>query len=84
MPLCARSVEEEHLYLELHPCACGAPIDPTKLAHELFLDGDDDVSVFHGRCELYWLTAALRLESPSRFWRDALHARLGAHRGAKT
>jgi tetratricopeptide (TPR) repeat protein len=45
----ARSVAEEHLYLDLHPHACGQA-GATGLAHELRFEGDHRLSRFVGSC----------------------------------
>jgi hypothetical protein len=44
----ARSSAECHLYIELHPCACGDTHGPTE--HRLESRGDDLVAVYDGPC----------------------------------
>jgi hypothetical protein len=46
--LIARSSPECHLYIELHPCACGETQLETK--HVLQSSGDDLVAVYQGVC----------------------------------
>ena len=44
-----RSVAEEHLYMEVHPCACGV-FKLHELPHQVRRDGAELVSVFRGAC----------------------------------
>jgi len=44
-----RSVAEERLYMELHPCACGV-FKLRELPHQVRRSGDELVSVFRGAC----------------------------------
>jgi uncharacterized protein YjbI with pentapeptide repeats len=47
----ARSVPEEHVYIELHPCEkCGSPL--WTYTHELDVDGPRMTSRFDGKCKM--------------------------------
>ncbi|MCC6993731.1 MAG: hypothetical protein IT370_03775 [Deltaproteobacteria bacterium] len=49
MRLRPRSVAEEHLYMELHPCSCGVH-QLHERPHQVRRDGAELVSVFRGAC----------------------------------
>ena len=61
----ARSVAEEHLYMALHPCACGHPVAPGSLGHSLWFEGNDNISVFQGKCAGCQRTLRLEFAVPA-------------------
>lgn len=71
-PIPIRSVAEEHLWLELHPCACGSTEKPPRVG--VVQDGGDLVSRFDGPCpacrsprRLDFTVPELPLVQPPRF-----------------